>query len=83
MGHDHHHHHELQVSDISRALVFGIVLNMLFVCIEMVAGFWYDSLALLSDAGHNFSDVIALLLALFAFKLLSIAPNKKYTYGYR
>jgi cobalt-zinc-cadmium efflux system protein len=85
MGHEHHdhHHHELKISDVSRALVFGIILNIIFVIVETITGFWYDSLALLSDAGHNFSDVIALVLALAAFKLLSIQPTKEYTYGYR
>lgn len=84
--HDHnhdHHHHEMKISEISKLLVFGIVLNVIFVILEVLAGVFYDSLALLSDAGHNFSDVIALLLALGAFKLLSIAPNKEFTYGYR
>jgi len=83
MGHDHHHHHELKLSEVSRALVIGIVLNVIFVLLETITGFWYDSLALLSDAGHNFSDVIALVMALAAFKLLSIQPTKEYTYGYR
>lgn len=86
MGHHHHHdhhHHELKLSEVSRALVIGIVLNVIFVLLETVTGFWYDSLALLSDAGHNFSDVIALVMALAAFKLLSIQPTKEYTYGYR
>ena len=85
MGHDHHdhHHHELKISEVSRALVIGIVLNVIFVLLETITGFWYNSLALLSDAGHNFSDVIALVMALTAFKLLSIQPTKEYTYGYR
>lgn len=85
MGHHHHdhHHHELKLSEVSRALVIGIVLNVIFVILEVITGVWYDSLALLSDAGHNFSDVIALVMALVAFKLLSIAPTKEYTYGYR
>lgn len=81
-GH-HHHHHDLQLSDVNRALVIGIVLNIIFVVVEVIAGWWYNSLALLSDAGHNFSDVIALVVALAAFKLLSIKPNNQYTYGYR
>lgn len=85
MGHHHDHHHHTQgaVDTINRALVLGIVLNVFFVIVEVVAGIWYDSLALLSDAGHNFSDVLALLMALVAFKLLAIAPSNKYTYGYR
>lgn len=85
MGHHHHdhHHHELKLSEVNRALVFGIVLNIIFVILEAITGFWFDSLALLSDAGHNFSDVIALVMALAAFKVLSIQPTKEYTYGYR
>ena len=79
----HHHHHEIKISEISRILILGIVLNMTFVLVELIAGVYYGSLALLSDAGHNFSDVIALLIALGAFKLLSIAPNKNFTYGLR
>jgi cobalt-zinc-cadmium efflux system protein len=81
--HHHHHHHEIRSEDLGKSLVFGIVLNLLFVAVELIAGLHYGSLALLSDAGHNFSDVIALLLALVALKLLSVAPNKQYTYGYR
>lgn len=81
-GH-HHHHHDLELSDVNNALLIGIALNVVFVIIEGLAGWWYDSLALLSDAGHNFSDVIALVMALVAFKLLEIAPTKQYTYGYR
>jgi len=86
MGHHHdhdHHHHELKLSEVNQALIFGIVLNVIFVLLETITGFWYDSLALLSDAGHNFSDVIALVIALTAFKLLSIEPTEEYTYGYR
>ncbi|MGH1337497.1 MAG: cation diffusion facilitator family transporter [Aureispira sp.] len=85
MAHDHcdHDHEHLTLSTVNRAFIIGIGLNIIFVIIEMLAGLWYDSLALLSDAGHNFSDVIALIMALLAFKLLDIVPSKEYTYGYR
>lgn len=85
MAHEHcdHQHEHLTLSTVNRAFIIGIGLNVIFVIIEVLAGFWYDSLALLSDAGHNFSDVIALVIALLAFKLLAIAPNQNYTYGYR
>ncbi len=83
MGHHHDHHTHGTVDTINRALVLGIVLNVFFVIVEIIAGVWYDSLALLSDAGHNLSDVLALLMALIAFKLLAIAPSERYTYGYR
>ena len=66
-----------------RALIIGIVLNLLFVVIEVVMGLAYNSLGLLSDAGHNLSDVFGLILAFLAFKLAQVAPNRRYTYGYR
>jgi cobalt-zinc-cadmium efflux system protein len=56
---------------------------MLFVIVELIAGFFYNSLALISDAGHNFSDVISLVLALVAFKLSKLKANQTFTYGYR
>lgn len=81
MGHDHHHH--LPVDHLNRAFVLGIVLNLVFVCVEFGAGLWFDSVALISDAGHNLSDVFSLLLALFAFRMMQVKPSKKYTYGYK
>jgi cobalt-zinc-cadmium efflux system protein len=51
--------------------------------VEAGAGFVTGSLALFTDAGHNLSDVGSLLLSLLAFKLASIKPNGKYTYGYK
>lgn len=66
-----------------RALVAGILLNLLFVVVEAGAGFWQNSLALLSDAGHNLFDVASLALALLAFRLAKVKPNDNFTYGYR
>ena len=45
--------------------------------------FWQDSLSLLSDAGHNLSDVFSLLLVLVAFRLAKVHSNEHFTYGYR
>ena len=64
MAHNHKHHvhqHTHNIESINSALVIGIILNTLFVVIEAIAGFYYDSLALLSDAGHNLSDVLSLI----------------------
>jgi cobalt-zinc-cadmium efflux system protein len=85
MTHDHHthHHHDHALTHVSKALVIGIVLNSAFVIVEAVFGFMQDSLALLSDAGHNLSDVVSLALALLAFRLAGSQPNRHYTYGYR
>ena len=79
----HHHHHHEMTATAGRALIIGIVLNLLFVVIEVVMGLAYNSLGLLSDAGHNLSDVFGLILAFLAFKLAQVAPNRRYTYGYR
>ncbi len=68
---------------VGRALVIGILLNTVFVVIEAAAGFWQQSLALLSDAGHNLFDVGSLALALLAFRLSRVPPSDQYTYGYR
>jgi cobalt-zinc-cadmium efflux system protein len=83
-NHDHHHHvHSLDISQVNTSLIAGICLNILFVVVEFGAGFFSNSLALISDAGHNLSDVASLALALLAFKLLKIKPTEKFTYGYR
>lgn len=83
MAHEHHHHHAPQIEHLNKAFVLGIILNGAFVIVEAVFGFMTDSLALLSDAGHNLGDVFSLLLSLIAFKLMTVQPNKRYTYGYR
>jgi cobalt-zinc-cadmium efflux system protein len=83
MAHDHaHHHHQHKISNLTRAFVVGIVLNILFVIIEFSTGFFTNSLALLSDAGHNLSDVATLGLSLFAFQLSKRKANNKFTFGY-
>lgn len=87
MAHEHHHHHHHPTltydQTTGRNFILGIVLNLAFVLVEAGAGLWLGSLALLSDAGHNLSDVFSLLLALLAFRMMRIQPSQKYTYGYK
>lgn len=80
MSHDHHHHHHFETQ--SRVLMLGMVLNLLFVVIEATAGWWVGSLALLSDAGHNLSDVASLALVWMANKLALRKATQHYTYGF-
>lgn len=81
-SHNHHgHHHE--ISALNKAFIIGITLNLGFVLAEFAAGFWFNSLGLLSDAGHNLSDVASLILAMLAFRLAKVRPTPKYTYGYK
>lgn len=85
MEHDHshpHHHHAPNITGINRAFIIGIGLNMAFVLIEFIAGFYTHSLALLSDAGHNLSDVAMLGLSLFAFQISKRKATSRYTYGF-
>jgi cobalt-zinc-cadmium efflux system protein len=82
MGPDHHHHAP-QASQLNRAFTIGIVLNLLFVVIEAIAGIYSHSLALLTDAGHNLSDVATLALALLAFRLAKVKSSTTYTYGFQ
>lgn len=83
MEHNHEHSHDLDLKDIGKAFIIGIILNAAFVLIEAVAGFWTHSLGLLTDAGHNLSDVASLALALFAAKIATRKGNAEYTYGYK
>lgn len=69
-------------SRINRAFIFGIGLNVVFTIVEFAAGIIYDSLALLSDAAHNLSDVGSLILALVAYRLAKVAPTKRFTFGF-
>jgi cobalt-zinc-cadmium efflux system protein len=86
MAHDHSHHdhhHTITLKDVNQALIIGIALNLLFVVVEAIFGFYINSLSLLSDAGHNLADVGSLALSLLAFRLMKVKSNKVYTYGYR
>jgi cobalt-zinc-cadmium efflux system protein len=82
-SHDHHHARSINITQVNKSLIVGILLNISFVVVEFGAGFFSNSLALISDAGHNLSDVASLALALLAFKLLKSKSTEKFTYGYR
>ena len=83
-GHLHAgHRHEHRISSLNRAFLIGIALNVAFVVVEFVVGLCSGSMGLLSDAGHNLSDVASLLLALLAFRLAQAPATPRYTYGYK
>lgn len=86
MAHTHnheHHHHVEQLTSLNGVFILSIILNLLFVLVEAGVGIGTGSLGLLSDAGHNLSDVFSLLLALIAFRLATSHATKRFTYGYR
>jgi cobalt-zinc-cadmium efflux system protein len=81
-GHSHGHSHAPEAGH-GRAFAIGIALNLGFVLIEAAFGVWTDSMALLSDAGHNLSDVLGLAIAWGAALLARRAPTERFTYGLR
>ena len=80
LGHHHHHHGR----DASRRALVGalIVLSVLFV-VEIVGGWLTNSLALLSDAGHLLTDVVAVAIAIAAQVVAQRPASAKRSYGYR
>ncbi|HEY4922199.1 MAG TPA: cation diffusion facilitator family transporter [Xanthobacteraceae bacterium] len=84
---DHHHHHQHGhrhgAASFGTAFAFGTALNLAFALVELGVGFFANSLALISDALHNFSDVICLLLAWGCAWLATWQPTASRTYGYR
>lgn len=79
----HSHSHAPVITNLNKAFIIGIVLNLAYVIIQIVIGLKINSLSLLSDAGHNFLDVAGLALAMIAFKLSKSKSTEKYTYGYK
>lgn len=79
-GHGHHHH---APTDFGRAFAVGILLNLGFVAVEAAYGFFANSMALLADAGHNFSDVLGLAIAWAAALLAKRPPSRRFSYGLR
>lgn len=75
--------HSHAPKDFGRAFAIGIILNTGFVVVEATFGFLYGSMALVADAGHNLSDVLALLLAWGASIAAQRQPTERYTYGFK
>ena len=88
-GHSHSHQHEAghghshAPADFGNAFLIGIVLNTAFVAIEATYGWLSGSMALIADAGHNLSDVLALMLAWAASVAAKRPPTDRFTYGYK
>ena len=93
-GHDHSHDHGQShahghaghshaPTSFGAAFAIGVSLNTAFVIAELVFGYAANSLTLISDAVHNLSDVMSLLLAWGALWLSGRKPTDRHTYGYR
>lgn len=80
-GHDHSH--AVVTEGNVKKLTFALMLTTLFLIVEIVAGFITQSLALLSDAAHMFTDAAALAIALVAMKIGKLPPDNKRMFGYQ
>jgi len=84
MGHHHSHSHSGHghaPKDFGTAFAIGTTLNLTYVIAQVIFGIFANSLALLADAGHNFGDVLGLLLAWGASYLAKTRPTPRRTYG--
>ena len=79
MGNSHHHHKDLR----GRNLFISILLNILITIAQVVGGIISGSLALLSDALHNFSDVLSLVISYIATVLAKKEASTNKTFGYK
>jgi cobalt-zinc-cadmium efflux system protein len=83
MSPDSFNNTNLSAHNFDKAFGIGIILNTVYIIVEVIYGIMINSMALLADAGHNFSDVLGLLLAWGAAYLAKTAATEKRTYGLR
>ena len=81
--HGHDHSHAVVTESNAKKLTFALILTSTFLVIEVIAGFITQSLALLSDAAHMFTDAAALAIALVAIKVGKLPADSKRTFGYQ
>lgn len=84
MGHSHSHHHDHHHPDLKgRNLIISILLNILITVAQIIGGLVSGSLSLLSDALHNFSDVLSLIVSYVANLLSKRPSSNNKTFGYK
>jgi cobalt-zinc-cadmium efflux system protein len=83
MSHTHHHHHTSFAVTLNLSFALAILLNSGFVLVEVIYAFIAHSMSLLSDAVHNFGDVLGLLMSWGANFLAKRRSTQRYSYGYK
>ena len=81
--HGHDHSHAVVTEGNARKLTIALILTSTFLVIEVIAGLITQSLALLSDAAHMFTDAAALAIALAAIQIAKRPADNKRTFGYQ
>ena len=79
MAHEHHHHHQVK----GKRLFLTIALNLSITIAELIGGIISGSISLISDAIHNFSDVISLVISYIANRLIKKSPTQSKTFGFK
>src|SRR3954465_1150759 len=82
-AHAHDHGHSHAPKDFGFTFAIVTALNVTLVVLQVAFGVMANSIALLADAGHNFGDALALLLAWGAHVMCKASPPRRYTYGFR
>jgi cation diffusion facilitator family transporter len=78
------HHHTVSVKDTSGSrLLITLVLNLMIPTAQVLGGLYAGSMALISDAAHNFSDFTAILIAYFAYRIGKKGATLSHSFGYR
>jgi cobalt-zinc-cadmium efflux system protein len=80
-GHDHSHLYAPE--NFGRTFAIATALNIALVIAQVIYGLFANSLALLADAGHNFGDVLGLIMAWAAFAVADWRPSQRFTYRLR
>jgi cation diffusion facilitator family transporter len=80
LEYSHSHNDNIKLGN---AFKIGITINIIFVIAEALSGYFSNSMALIADAGHNLSDVLALVFSWIAVILSQRQPTLKFTYGFR
>ena len=83
MGHSHPQHQHNHENNTTRNISFAFFLNLFFVVVEVIGGLFTNSIAILSDALHDFGDCLSLAVAWAFQKKATQKRDQKYTYGYR
>lgn len=77
------HNHSHKPQNFGLAFAAAAALNIAFVIVQIIYGVLANSVALIADAGHNFGDVVGLLLAWAAYAVARRPATTRYTYGFR
>jgi len=74
---------EFKIESLNKYFILAVALNIAFVVVEAVAGYMHNSMSLISDAGHNLSDSLGLVLVLASFFLANLNATPRFTYGFK